>query len=96
MAAAAQSQAVRHCLLLGCALGDIYLVGKINNAAVTAEEVDRLLGAVPETADSSFNVILELGLADSIRRESAWRRFRGESTANLAAFAHLDPESGQH
>jgi Putative bacterial sensory transduction regulator len=78
------------------ALGDIYLAGKINNAAVTAAEVDRLLGAVAETADSSFNVILELGFAESIRREWAWRRSRGESTANLAAFAHLDPEFRRH
>jgi hypothetical protein len=78
------------------ALGDIYLIGRIGNAAVTASEVDRLMGAVAETADGSFNVILELGFADSIRREWAWRRSRGESTANLAAFAHLDPESDRH
>ena len=44
-----------------------------------------------ETADDSFNAIVELGFADSIRREWAWRRSRGESTANLAAFSHLDP-----
>lgn len=78
------------------ALGDIYLVGKIGNAAVSASEVDRLLGAVAETADNSFNVILDLGFAESIRREWAWRRARGESTANLAAFAHLDPEFRRH
>jgi hypothetical protein len=58
---------------------------------VTRTAVDRLLGAVAETADESFNVILELGFAESIRREWAWRRSRGESTANLAAFTHLDP-----
>ncbi len=78
------------------ALGDIYLIGKVSNASVTASEVDRLMGAVAETADSSFNLILERGFADSIRREWAWRRSRGESTANLAAFAHLDPESDRH
>ncbi len=78
------------------ALGDIYLLGKISNTTVTPTEVDRLLGAVAETADSSFNVILELGFAESIRREWAWRRSRGESTANLAAFAHLDPEFRRH
>ena len=72
-------------------LGDIYLAGRIPLASVTPEEVDRLLGAVAETADDSFNTILELGFADSIRREWAWRRSRGESTANLAAFTHLDP-----
>ena len=72
-------------------VGDIHLVGKLSLSTVTAEEVDRVLGAVAETADGSFNVILELGFATSIRREWAWRRSRGESTANLAAFPQLDP-----
>ena len=75
------------------ALGDIYLTGRTAVSAVTRAEVDRLLGVVAETADASFNVILELGFATSIRAEWAWRRSRGESTANLAAFAHLDPEA---
>lgn len=73
------------------ALGDIYLAGRVSLASVTDAEVDRLLGVVAETADDSFNTILELGFADSIRREWVWRRSRGESTANLAAFSHLDP-----
>jgi hypothetical protein len=73
------------------ALGDIYLTGRIPVELVTREEVDRILGAVAEAADDSFNVILELGFAESIRKEWAWRRSRGESTANLAAFTHLDP-----
>lgn len=69
--------------------GDIHLTGRIGLHAVTAEEIDRILGAVAETADSSFNTILELGFASSIRREWQWRLSRGESTANLAAFRHL-------
>jgi Putative bacterial sensory transduction regulator len=73
------------------ALGDIYLAGRMPVDLVTRAAVDRLLGAVAEAADESFNVILELGFAESIRREWAWRRSRGESTANLAAFTHLDP-----
>lgn len=73
------------------ALGDIYLTASVPVALVTRAEVDRLLGAVAEAADDSFNVILELGFAESIRQEWAWRRSRGESTANLAAFTHLDP-----
>ncbi len=72
-------------------LGDIYLAGRLPLAAVTADELDRVLGAVLEYADGSFNTILELGFASSIRREWAWRISRGESTANLAAFAHLAP-----
>lgn len=73
------------------ALGDIYLTGNVPVGLVSRAEVDRLLGAVAEAADDSFNVILELGFAESIRQEWAWRRSRGESTANLAAFTHLDP-----
>jgi hypothetical protein len=73
------------------ALGDIYLTGSLPVELVSRVEVDRLLGAVAEAADDSFNVILELGFAESIRQEWAWRRSRGESTANLAAFTHLDP-----
>ena len=68
-----------------------HLSDRAGAVGVTPAEVDRLLGAVAETADDSFNPIVELGFADSIRREWAWRRSRGESTANLAAFTHLDP-----
>ena len=73
------------------ALGDIYLTGRMPVELVSRVEVDRVLGAVAEAADDSFNVILELGFAESIRKEWAWRRSRGESTANLAAFSRLDP-----
>ena len=66
--------------------GDIHLDGRLPLAAVTAEEVDRVLGAVLTYADESFNTILELGFATSIRREWEWRRARGESTRNLEAF----------
>ncbi len=73
------------------AVGDIYLDGRLPLHAVTPEEVDRLLGAVLSYADDSFNSILELGFASSIRREWAWRESRGESTRNLEAFKHLKP-----
>ena len=67
-------------------LGDIYLDGRLPLSAVTPEEVDRLLGAVLSYADESFNTILELGFASSIRKEWEWRTSRGESTKNLEAF----------
>ncbi len=73
--------------------GDVYLVGRLPLHAVTADEVDRILGCVLQYADESFDPLLELGFASSIRREWAWRRKRGESTANLAAFARFaDPD----
>ena len=70
-------------------LGDIYLTGRLPLAAVTADEVDRLLGSVLEAADGSFNTLLELGFTSAIRKEYAWRVSRGESTRNLDAFSHL-------
>ncbi|GAA1145979.1 YbjN domain-containing protein [Nocardioides aquiterrae] len=68
------------------ALGDIYLDGRLPLAAVTPEELDRLLGSVLTYADESFNSILELGFASSIRKEWEWRTLRGEPTRNLDAF----------
>ena len=66
--------------------GDIYLDGRLPLSVVTAEELDRLLGSVLTYADESFNTILELGFASSIRKEWEWRVSRGESTRNLDAF----------
>jgi hypothetical protein len=73
------------------AAGDIYLDGRLPLHAVTEEELDRLLGAVLSYSDDSFNTILELGFASSIRKEWQWRESRGESTRNLEAFKHLKP-----
>jgi hypothetical protein len=70
-------------------LGDIYLVGRLPFSAVTEQELDRVIGAVLQYSDSSFNPLLELGFANAIRREWAWRVSRGESLSNLAAFEHL-------
>lgn len=73
--------------------GDVYLVGRLPLHAITAEEIDRLLGAVLQYADEAFNPLLELGFAGSIQREWEWRRKNGESTANLQAFARFaDPD----
>lgn len=66
--------------------GDVYLSGRVALASINAEEIDRLLGAVLEYADGSFNALLQLGFGSSIRREWAWREKNGESLANLAAF----------
>ena len=68
-------------------VGDVYLTGRLPHSAVTADEIDRLLGAVLSYADDSFNTMLEIGFGSSIRREWAWRVKRGESLRNLEAFA---------
>ncbi|MEV0033154.1 YbjN domain-containing protein [Nocardia sp. NPDC050793] len=70
-------------------IGDIYLVGRIATHAVTEDELDRIFGQVLEAVDADFNVLLELGFAESIRREWKWRVSRGESLKNLRAFEHL-------
>ena len=70
-------------------LGDVFLVGRLPYAAITEQELDRVLGAVLQYSDSSFNPLLELGFSTAIRREWAWRVSRGESLANLKAFEHL-------
>ncbi|RZK74785.1 MAG: YbjN domain-containing protein [Rhodococcus sp. (in: high G+C Gram-positive bacteria)] len=74
-------------------IGDIYLVGQIAGHAVTADELDRILGQVLEAADGDFNTLLELGFAGSIKREWEWRVSRGESLANLKPFEHLIEDS---
>ena len=66
--------------------GDIYLEARLPLASVDHDELDRILGSVLSNADESFNAILELGFASSIRKEWAWRISRGESTRNLEAF----------
>nr|WP_277500238.1 YbjN domain-containing protein [Nocardioides sp. ChNu-99] len=66
--------------------GDIYLDARLPLEGLGEEGLDRLLGSVLTYADESFNTILELGFATSIRREWEWRIERGESTRNLDAF----------
>ena len=70
-------------------VGDIYMVGRMSTHAVTPDELDRWLGQILEAVDADFNVLLELGFAESIRREWKWRVSRGESLKNLRPFEHL-------
>lgn len=72
-------------------LGDIYLDARLPLESVEGDGLDRILGTVLTHADESFNVILELGFASSIRKEWQWRLDHGEPTFNLAAFEHLRP-----
>jgi len=75
-------------------VGDVYLVGRLPLSAITAEEVDRLLGCVLSYSDENFDQALMIGFASSIRREYDWRVKRGESLANLRAFARLTGDGG--
>jgi hypothetical protein len=73
--------------------GDVYLVGRLPLTAISTAEVDRLLGCVLSYADETFDRALMLGFASAIRKEYAWRVKRGESLANLRAFARLTGSS---
>jgi Putative bacterial sensory transduction regulator len=74
-------------------MGDVYLTGRLPLGAVSTADIDRLLGCVLSYSDENFDTALELGFASAIRREWAWRAKRGESLANLRAFARFaDPD----
>ena len=66
--------------------GDVYLSGRLPLDAISADEIDRVLGAVLSNADDHFDPLLQLGFGGSIRREWAWRVKNGESLRNLAGF----------
>jgi hypothetical protein len=70
-------------------VGDIHLVGRIGLDAISAAEIDTLLGVVLAASDADFNPILQRGFPSSIRREWAWRQETGQSLQNLEAFRHL-------
>ena len=69
--------------------GDVFVVGRLTLAAVSAQTLDALLGVLLETADTSFDPLLALGFLSSMRKEWAWRVSRGEPTDNLEAFRRL-------
>ncbi|TDC77905.1 YbjN domain-containing protein [Actinomadura sp. 7K507] len=73
-------------------VGDVHLVGRVSLDSVTPDEIDRLLGCVLTYSDENFDKALERGFKSSIQREWDWRVKRGESLANLQAFASFaDP-----
>lgn len=54
-------------------VGDVLLVGLVPLAAVTAEELDRVMGQLLVTADETYDQALRLGFAAYIEREQTWR-----------------------
>ncbi|HVE64214.1 MAG TPA: YbjN domain-containing protein [Mycobacteriales bacterium] len=54
-------------------LGDVFLTGHVPLAAVSAAEVDRLLGCVLSYSDGTFDAAVRLGFRGSIDRERAYR-----------------------
>jgi hypothetical protein len=58
--------------------GDVLLVGVLPLAAVTDDELDRMLGQLLRVADETFDEALRLGFAGYIEREQAWRLSTGQ------------------
>ena len=77
-------------------VGDVYITGRLPLAAVTPDEIDRILGSVLTSADEWFDTALELGFRSSIEKEWDWRVKRGESLRNLEAFAHFADPDNRH
>jgi hypothetical protein len=75
-------------------IGDVYLTARLPLSAISEQEIDRLLGCVLAYSDESFNEALKIGFGSAIRREWAWREKRGESLANLRAFADFATAPG--
>jgi hypothetical protein len=69
--------------------GDVYVTGHVPLQAVTGAYLDQMFGVVLDAADGPFNELLAMGFLESMKKEWAWRRSRGESTRNLDAFRHL-------
>ncbi len=76
-------------------LGDIYLVGRLPLACISAQVLDQVLGQVLVAADGDFNTILQKGFGSAITAEWRWRLSRGESTRNLEAFRSLAPDAAE-
>jgi hypothetical protein len=54
-------------------IGDLFVVGQVPLRAVTAEEVDRVVGSILELCDSAYLPSVEIGFASSMAAERAWR-----------------------
>jgi Putative bacterial sensory transduction regulator len=67
--------------------GDLFLIGQVPLRAVTADEVDRVVGTLLAVADAAYLPSVEIGFASSIAAEQAWR-------ARLASAPH-DPAPSQ-
>ncbi|MGF7238401.1 MAG: YbjN domain-containing protein [Frankia sp.] len=64
--------------------GDVFLTGRLPLAAVTPDEIDRILGCTRTYSDENFDPAVALGFAGAIEREKAWR-------AKIAAEASNNP-----
>lgn len=55
------------------AVGDVYLVATVPEAAIDDDELDRIMGAVLIEADGMFNAAIEIGFGSYLAADLAWR-----------------------
>jgi Putative bacterial sensory transduction regulator len=65
-------------------VGDVFLTGRLPLSAISADEIDRVLGCARTYSDENFDPAVALGFAGAIEREKAWR-------AKIAAAAPGQP-----
>lgn len=58
--------------------GDVFLLG--HAAAISEDELDRLLGELLSTADAMFMPALSIGFAEYLARDLAWREKQSGKT----------------
>ncbi|WP_131748759.1 YbjN domain-containing protein [Frankia sp. Cppng1_Ct_nod] len=63
-------------------VGDVYLTGRLPLTAITADEIDRVLGCTRTYSDENFDPAVALGFAGAIEREKAWRARVAAADAN--------------
>ena len=63
----------------------------IRTANLALEQLDRLLGTVLSYSDGNFDTLLQLGFAEAIRKEQAWRaKIAAQESAQRAALPDND------
>jgi hypothetical protein len=54
-------------------VGDVHIVGQLPLEAIDADALDRLLGALLQVADETFNAAIQAGFATYLAHDMAWR-----------------------
>jgi hypothetical protein len=77
-----QERLYRELLLRQATSYVLFLIGQVPLRAVTAEEVDRIVGTVLDLADAAYLPAVEIGFASSIAAEKAWRARLAEGSGS--------------
>lgn len=61
--------------------GDAYVVGRVPASSLSAEEIDRLLGAILTVVEDVFMPAVERGFASYLERDLAWRKRQADASS---------------